>query len=172
MKSIYVTGFMGAGKTTAGKALGKALDLVVYDSDQEIEKEQQQTITEIFAEQGEAAFREMERLMLQKLPCEDSVITTGGGIVINEENRQWMARHGYWVYLHCDPQEIERRLEHDETRPLLSGDRKRNLQNLFTERLPLYLQAAIVVDTTGKSMDDIVKEIRTRINETELEHTV
>ncbi|MDQ0218337.1 shikimate kinase [Peribacillus cavernae] len=172
MKSIYLTGFMGAGKTTAGEALGKTMDLPVFDTDQEIERQQRQTITAIFADKGEHAFREMESNMLQDLPREDCIITTGGGIVIKGENRQWLAAHGYWVYLHCNPEEIAIRLEHDQSRPLLSGERKKDLYRLFSERLPLYLQAAIVVDTTGRTMDEVVKEIRKRINETEMEHTM
>ncbi|CAH0345717.1 shikimate kinase [Bacillus sp. CECT 9360] len=171
MKSIYLTGFMGAGKTTAGEALGEAMKLPVYDMDHEIEEQQQQTVTDIFADQGEEAFREMESRMLRELPREDSIITTGGGIIIKEDNRQWLATQGYWVYLHCEPEEIAKRLANDESRPLLSGERKQNLHRLFSERLPLYSQAHIVVDTTGKSLDEIVDRIMKRIKDMEMGHT-
>ncbi|RFU65682.1 shikimate kinase [Peribacillus glennii] len=172
MRSIYLTGFMGAGKTTAGIALGNAMGMRVFDSDAEIERQQQQTITAIFAERGEEAFRNMESQMLQSLPKQNCIITTGGGIILKRENRIWLANHGHWVYLHCEPDEISRRLASDESRPLLSGERKNNLRHMFEERLPLYLEAPIVVDTTGKRMDEIVKDIRKRINEAEIEHTV
>ncbi|PLT34728.1 shikimate kinase [Bacillus sp. V5-8f] len=172
MRSIYLTGFMGAGKTTAGMALGKVMSMRVFDTDQEIERQEQRTITDIFAEQGEHAFRQMESLMLRSLPIDNCIITTGGGMILKEENRKWMVDHGYWVYLHCEPDEIARRVESDDSRPLLSGERKQNLKNLFLERLPLYLEAPIVVDTTGKSIEEIVNNIRTRINEAQMEHTV
>lgn len=171
MKSIYLTGFMGAGKTTAGRVLGQAMELPVYDTDQEIEKQQRRTITDIFAEQGEEAFREMESRMLQELPREDSIITTGGGIILKEENRRFLAAQGYWVYLHCEPEEIAERLAHDETRPLLSGERKKDLHRIFNERLPLYSQSGIVVDTTGKDLDEIVDTITKRIKDIEMGHT-
>ncbi|MGQ0415199.1 shikimate kinase, partial [Bacillus sp. HC-TM] len=90
MKSIYITGYMGAGKTTIGKALSKELHMDVIDTDQKIEEKQEKAIRDIFAEEGEMAFREYESEMLRALPVHNVIITTGGGIIERAENRKWM----------------------------------------------------------------------------------
>jgi len=163
LKSIYVTGFMGAGKTTIGQLVGKLLELPVYDSDQEIEKEQKKTISTIFSELGEEAFRDMETNILKRLPRENAIITTGGGLILREENRLWL-QSGTYIYLHCDSAEISKRLLKDETRPLLSGERKHELESLFQKRLPLYEKAQIIIDTTSMSPLEAAEEILRRIN--------
>ena len=163
MKAIYLTGFMGAGKTTIGKELAAKLALPVYDTDQEIEKREGKTIASIFAVEGESRFRELESQMLKELPKEDCIITTGGGIILKEENRNWLKENGLSVYLHCDPDEIAKRLENDETRPLLSGERKKELHELFYSRLPLYREAEWTLETTGKTVSYIIDEIIRRI---------
>ncbi|MGJ7034945.1 shikimate kinase [Anoxybacillus eryuanensis] len=159
MKAIYLTGFMGAGKTTIGKRLGEVLQLPVIDTDAYIEQQVGKTIAAIFAEEGEEAFRAYEREVLKKLPTEHIVITTGGGIVIQEENRQFMRKHGIVIYLHCELHELFRRLMGDTTRPLLMENKKSQMKQLFEQRLPWYHEAHITIDTTNRTVNDIVETI-------------
>ncbi|MBB6175320.1 shikimate kinase [Anoxybacillus tengchongensis] len=159
MKAIYLTGFMGAGKTTVGKRLGEVLQLPVIDTDAYIEQQVGKTIADIFAEEGEGVFRAYEREVLKKLPTEHIVITTGGGIVIQEENRRFMSNHGIVIYLHCELHELFRRLADDATRPLLMENKQSQMKQLFEQRLPWYRQAHITIDTTNRTVDDIVETI-------------
>lgn len=160
MKSIYLTGFMGAGKTTIGKALGEYLEMPVFDTDEEIEKNEKLTISEIFEQQGEGHFRASEAKILGVLPVEDAVITTGGGLVCREENTRFIKEHGIVIFLYAREEEIVKRLELDESRPLLKGDKLEKIAALYKERLPIYKQAAdYTIDTTGKEISEVVKEI-------------
>lgn len=159
MRAIYLTGFMGAGKTTVGKRLGEVLQLPVIDTDAYIEQQVGKTIAAIFAEEGEGAFRAYEREVLKKLPTEHVVITTGGGIVIQEENRQFMRKHGIVIYLHCELYELLQRLGDDATRPLLMENKQKKMKQLFEQRLPWYHEAHITIDTTNRTVDDIVESI-------------
>jgi shikimate kinase len=164
MKSIYLIGLMGSGKTTIGKALGLSLNLPVIDSDEEISRMLGKTITEIFEVEGEASFRLLEAECLRRLPVEDSIITTGGGIILCEGNRKWMQENGMVILLAASPEEILKRLEGDNTRPLLIGDRKTNVLKILSERMPLYLDAAnFTIETTGKSVEVIVEELLQRL---------
>jgi len=163
MKAIYVTGFMGAGKTTIGKQLAEQLQLRVMDTDQMIEEIYGKSITEIFAEDGETTFRMYEKEILKTLPTDNIVITTGGGIVIQKENREWMRENGIVIYLHCEPEEIFRRLAHDNTRPLLKQNKKEEIRRLLLERLPYYKEANITVNTTKLAVQEVVDDIVKRL---------
>lgn len=158
MKRLYFTGFMGAGKTTVGRALAEQLGVTMIDTDRYIEEKVGKSIKQIFAEEGEAVFRRYEREFLRTLPSDKRIVTTGGGMVIQPENREWMKQTGTVIYLHCEFEEIMRRLAEDDTRPLLSSQRE-NFRRLWEERLPYYSEADIVIDTTGRRVDDIVQEI-------------
>jgi shikimate kinase len=164
MKTIYLTGFMGSGKTSIGRELARLLEKEVYDTDVLIEQQQNSTITDLFAEKGEEYFRELEGKILRTLPTQNGIVTTGGGIVLNMSNREWMKDNGIWVYLHCEPGVIEKRLENDESRPLLAGERKNNLRKLFELRLPIYMEAPVVIDTTLLSIEEAAHETIARIN--------
>lgn len=156
---------MGSGKTTIGKALSECLNIPVFDTDEEITRNTNQTITEIFEISGEQTFRLLESEMLKKLPVMDTIITTGGGIVLREENRNWMRENGFVIFLNATAKEILKRLEGDESRPLLKEDRVTKVSQILEERLPLYLQASnIVVETTGKTVVSIVNELVQRLN--------
>lgn len=172
VKAIFLTGFMGSGKTTVGKVLGKHLQLQVIDTDEYIESARGCSVREIFSQEGEAQFRIYEREYLKELPNEDFIITTGGGIVIQKENREWMKENGIVVYLHCKPKVLLKRLENDTTRPLLDGDKKNNIEKIFKKRLPFYNEADFVIDTTTKSVDQIIKEIEKVINDVKDGNTI
>ncbi|NSL50357.1 shikimate kinase [Calidifontibacillus erzurumensis] len=159
MKSLFLTGFMGSGKTTIGKQLAEKLSLPVIDTDEFIENQLNKTIREIFETEGEKKFREYEKHFLKLVPTENTIVTTGGGIILAEENRAWMREKGYVIYLHCEPDEIIRRLKDDQTRPLLDGDKENNIRTIFSQRLPLYNEADLKIDTMNKNPDEIVEEI-------------
>lgn len=160
MKSIYLTGFMGSGKTTVGKALSERLNLPVYDSDEMIIQQQQRSIEKIFQENGEAYFRNLETEMLRSLPTQDSIITTGGGIVLKKENRDFMKENGIVIFLHCSPDMIFERLKNDNTRPLLQGSNKmKEIETRYKQRLPLYKEADHTVDTTDLTVAEVVENI-------------
>lgn len=164
MKAIYIIGFMGSGKTTVGKALSGSLGLPVYDTDEEITKFANKSISEIFDEEGEQHFRLLEAEVLRGLPVVDSIITTGGGIILREENRKWMRENGEVIFLYASPEETLHRLEGDQTRPLLQGIKKAKVAHMLEERLPFYLESAnLKVDTTSKSINLIVQEIKQRL---------
>ncbi|MYL63130.1 AAA family ATPase [Bacillus hwajinpoensis] len=164
MKAIYLTGFMGSGKTTVAEELSKALALPSEDTDKHVTKMQGREIPVIFESEGEKAFRSYETASLKDLPTENIIISTGGGIVLSEENRSFMKKNGTMIYLHCDPEEIIKRLEGDTSRPLLAGDNKQDkINTIFTERLPLYREANYEIETTNRSVKDIVAEICQRI---------
>lgn len=154
---------MGSGKTTIGKLLSEKLSLPVMDTDHVIEEKLNKTIREIFETEGESKFREYEHQFLEMVPTDNMIITTGGGIILRKENRDWMRKNGVVVYLHCEPEEILKRLEGDETRPLLDGDKKKNVLSIFSERAPFYHDADFKVDTTNKTLEEIVLEIATLI---------
>ncbi|WP_163102611.1 shikimate kinase [Peribacillus alkalitolerans] len=164
MKTIYLTGFMGSGKTSVGRELARLLQTNVYDTDVLIEQQEKCSITDLFSEKGEDYFRELEGKMLKSLPTQNGIVTTGGGIVLNHSNRQWMNDNGMWVYLHCDPSVIEKRLEKDESRPLIAGEKRNKLRDLFEQRLPIYMEAPIILDTTHLSIEEAAQGIITRIN--------
>jgi shikimate kinase len=164
MKSIYLIGFMGSGKTTIGKALSLSLNIPVMDSDEEVSRLTGKTIIEIFDGEGEVGFRLLETQCLRNLPVENSIITTGGGIVLREENRRWMRENGVVVLLDASSEEILKRLEGDKTRPLLIGDKETKVTKILDERLPLYVDTAnLIIETTGKSVEVIVEELVQRL---------
>jgi shikimate kinase len=159
MNTLFLTGFMGAGKTTIGRALAEELSLTLFDTDELIERAMKKTINAIFEDEGELAFRTYEHKVLQNVSGQSVIVTTGGGIVTREENRQCMKKHGIIIYLHSDPETIMERLVEDTTRPLLKENKKEKIDQLFEARLPYYLEADYVVNTTGKSVDTVVTEI-------------
>lgn len=159
MKSIYLTGFMGAGKTTVGKALGEKLNLPVYDSDEIIIKKERRSIEKIFQENGEAYFRDLETEILRSLPTQNAIITTGGGIVLKKENRDFMKEHGIVIFLYCSPEMIFERLKDDSTRPLLQGNKMKEIETRLKKRLPLYKEAEYMIDTTHLTVGEAVENI-------------
>ncbi|MBO9129671.1 shikimate kinase [Bacillus sp. 165] len=159
MQPIYITGFMGAGKTTVGKALSAQWQVPVIDTDKYLEQKLQKKIVDIFQEEGEEQFRLYESTILHSLPTQDVIITTGGGTVIKEENRKWMKEHGIVIYLYCDPAVITKRLQHDNTRPLFNQDDIDSFITLFHTRQSFYEDAHFSIDTTNKQPAEVIDEI-------------
>ena len=150
-ENIYLIGLMGAGKTTIGKQLAKALALPFYDSDKAIEEGTGVDIPTIFEFEGEEGFRDREQKMIEKLTqLKGIVLATGGGAILREENRKLLKNNGYIVYLQCSVERILERTRRDTQRPLLKTDNpKERLQHLFEQRQALYLSCADFKIDTG-----------------------
>jgi shikimate kinase len=146
---------MGSGKTTVGKLLAEKLDYCFFDTDVAIEKLAQKTITEIFATEGEAKFRQLESQTLRKVSAyHRSAIATGGGIVQRPENWNYL-RTGLSVWLDADLNLLNRRLADDSSRPLA-----RQVESLLATRRSLYAQADLhIVIKSEQTPEDLVTEI-------------
>ena len=164
MKNIILMGFMGAGKTTIGKKLSKALNWEFIDTDAYIEEEQRRKISDIFAEDGEMAFRDMETDLLKRLQNGENqfVLSIGGGMPVKEENRALLRNLGTVIYLKTSKEEIIRRVSGDKNRPLLQGgDLEEKVTNLMNVRECIYIETAHVeIVTDGKTPEQVVKEIQ------------
>jgi shikimate kinase len=157
-ENIYLVGLMGAGKTTIGRQLAKALKLPFYDSDKAIEESTGVDIPTIFEFEGEEGFRDREQKMLQQLTKMDGIVlATGGGAILREENRKLLKENGFIVYLQCSVDRILERTRRDAQRPLLNTDNPRErIEALFTQREPLYLSCADYKIDTGVLQSKVV----------------
>lgn len=158
--NIVLIGFMGSGKTTFGKALAKYMGMDFLDTDEYIEKQAGKTIPQIFAEDGEAAFRELETEVLKHLrdSVSHTVFATGGGMPLRRENARLLKEIGRVCYLSTVPQVIYERVKGDTNRPLLQGeDPYGTICHLMGERQPLYEQAAdVVVDANSDDVEEMI----------------
>lgn len=150
--NIYLVGPMGAGKTTIGKRIAEIKGMNFVDSDTEIEKRTGVDISFIFDMEGEEGFRRREREMLTELTqLSNTVLATGGGAVLNSDNRDLLSARGVVVYLQTSLEQQLARTRNNRDRPLLEGsdDIEATLKKLLQERDPLYRQIADLVVTTG-----------------------
>ncbi len=143
-RNLILCGFMGSGKTTVGRRLAKMLERPFLDIDAYIEEKQGMTITDIFAQQGEEAFRRMEREACAELATQDGlIIGCGGGTVLREENAQLLKQNGIILLLDVPLPLLQKRLRYDKKRPLLQKpNRAKVISDLYKERIPLYRAAA------------------------------
>jgi len=133
--SIFLVGFMGAGKSFLGRKLAISLNLPFFDLDREIEKSESRNIPTIFQERGEAAFRVSEERVLAQLSL-PAVVALGGGAFISEKNRAFIGRKGRSVYLDWPFETLCERILGDPHRPLAGNELQ--LASLFQDRLPVY----------------------------------
>lgn len=157
---------MGAGKSTIGRQLSKRLKRPFHDSDHEIESRTGVDIPLIFELEGEAGFRKREKAVIDELTrLPDIVLATGGGAILDPDNRTRLAERGTVVYLHTSVNQQLRRTARDRNRPLLQTDNPRQrLADLMAIREPLYRECAdIVIDTDGKRVMDVVREIMVQL---------
>ena len=160
-KSVVLVGLMGAGKTCIGKRLARKLGMDFVDADEEIEEAADRTVSEIFAEFGEQAFRDGERRVIARLLSErPRVIATGGGAFMDAETRANARRSGVSVWLKADIDVLLQRVSRRNNRPLLEGgDKRRKLEELIVLRYPTYSEADLTVDTGNESPDSTVKKV-------------
>lgn len=155
---VYLVGFMGAGKTTVARALGKRLDWKVEDIDARIERIERRDIPTIFRTDGEPYFRAREReALVALLPERGAVIASGGGTFADASNRELMLRDGAVVWLDAPFETVLQRIPVDGRRPL-AADRL-GMEQLYNQRLAAYLQAHLRVDAGRGSVEELVDHI-------------
>ncbi|RYG13531.1 MAG: shikimate kinase [Burkholderiales bacterium] len=149
---MILVGLPGSGKSTVGRQLARRLGLGFVDTDHVIEQRIGCSIRLYFEREGEAAFRDVEALVIDELTQQHrGVLATGGGAVLRESNRLQLRERGHVMYLRSSPEEVFRRLRHDANRPLLQvGDPLTRLRDLYEARDPLYREAAHFVIETGR----------------------
>lgn len=165
-ENIYLVGPMGAGKSTTGRQLAKTLDKEFVDCDREIESSTGADIPLIFELEGEDGFRKRERTMLERLTeKQDIVLATGGGAILDKQNRSWLMSRGFVIYLHAPIEFLVQRTARDRNRPLLQTDDPRAcLEAIMEEREPIYRQVAdLVVTTDQRAARYVVKDIVERL---------
>lgn len=158
MKNIVLIGYMGCGKTTVGKNLARICNYTFLDTDEWIEEQQGRSISEVFATDGEEAFREMETQCIQTLidqKLERYVISTGGGMPVREVNRKLLKKLGKVIYLSVRPETVYERIKGDTKRPLLQcEDPLSKIREMIAMRAPAYRDGAdfiVRVDTLKQS---------------------
>ena len=162
MQKLFLVGPPGAGKSTIGRRLAKLRNLSFVDSDDEIERRCGVDIGFIFEKEGEAGFRDREVRIIDELSQSNrTVLATGGGAVLRDENRRVLAARGHVIYLRATVEQQLRRTQHSSKRPLLNtGDRRATLETMFAIRDPLYNEIAdLVVETHGRQAKAVPNEI-------------
>ncbi len=160
-KNIVLVGFMGTGKTSVGKALARRLNRPVVDVDHTIEENEKRKISEIFEKEGEARFRELEKEAIRILSQREGIIiTTGGGAVIEPENRERLENSGWTVALMATPETIYQRVKDSRHRPLLENkDRLAEIKILLETRKPFYEKSDFQFETDGKNAAQVAEAI-------------
>jgi len=168
MNGMILIGFMGAGKTTIGKKLAQATGLDHVDFDLLIVDEIDMSIQEYFDRYGEESFRKKETLVLERSLKSNRIISTGGGIVLKERNRQLLKQMPTVIYLKTDADELIFRLKNDKDtiRPLIVSKSPEEIKEVYLPRIPFYeASATIIIETTGKHPDEISREILAKVGE-------
>ncbi len=165
-KSIVLIGMMGAGKSAVGRCLQQRTKLTLLDTDDIVAAKFGISIPEIFSKYGEHAFREAETQALRELPAKQTIIVTGGGIVLREQNINFLKRLGIVVWLHGNKETLFERASRVRIRPLLQSE---NPREAFTEilqaRLPLYARVArIRVDTSVLTDEEVAVAILSKLS--------
>lgn len=158
-KLIYLLGFMGSGKSTVGALLARELGWPFIDLDATIEAGQGSTVRQIFEQAGEAFYREIERAALIEVSkTEPAVIALGGGTFVQEPNLEFIREMGgATVWLNCSLEELRRRCEGINDRPLFRD--AASFEHLFNQRLPYYRMAEYQVSTQGRAPREVVEQI-------------
>jgi shikimate kinase len=176
---IFLTGFMGSGKSTIGPILANTLGFEYIDIDQFIENKTKKKIHEIFKTDGEQTFRTLERNTLQELAKRNRcVISLGGGAIANEQNCRIVSQNGVLVYLKISPKEILQRVQYRTDRPMLKDpngnqlplpELEKRVTDLLAAREQFYMRSDVVIladnMSVGTTVDEIMKNIRDLIEQ-------
>ncbi len=165
--NIFLVGPMGSGKSSLGKKLAKSLDRKFIDTDKEIEKKESKTINEIFENNGENYFRKKEKEFLINIPNNlNLVIATGGGIVLDQENREKLKENNV-IFLNASVERQSKRTSRSDKRPLLRNvDRLKKLRELYDERLEFYKEVSnFEINVDKFQSKDILVSIIEELNE-------
>jgi shikimate kinase len=160
-RNIVLCGFMGCGKSTVGRRLAKELSMPFIDMDEYIEQRAGRSVSQIFAEEGEACFRDMEHEAAVDLSRRGGVVVAaGGGTLLYERNRASLRENGVIVLLDAPLQKIAYRLRGDTTRPLLQRpDKERAMRELYEQRLPVYRAAADIAVPAGGTPAQVCRAV-------------
>lgn len=161
MRNIYLTGFMGTGKTSAGQEIARCLGLKFIDLDELIVKKEGRSINDVFAQAGEPYFRKAEKETLKEVSQGASqVVSCGGGIVIDPENIAIMKQSGRFIAFTARPEVIFERIKKETHRPLLNtADPLARIKELLNIRKPYYDQAEFLIDTSDISILEVAQKI-------------
>ena len=164
--NIVLTGFMGTGKTAVGRHLAVELHVPFVDVDTAIVKKAGKSIKDLFAEEGESAFRRLESDVIVELSGQDkTVMATGGGALMDAKNRDNLQRNGILVCLTARMGTLLERLKEDLTRPLLGGENLENkIDRMMKERQSVYDLCPVQVDTDGKTIAQVADEIIRKVS--------
>lgn len=169
--SIFLIGPMGAGKTTIGRQLARRLNMDFYDSDRIIEERTGVDIPLIFEKEGETGFRQREAAVIDEFSQKNHILlATGGGAVLDENNRQHLKSRGTVFYLSSDLKSLLERTHKDKNRPLLHGEEAPDviLTRLIEQRDPLYRETADhIIDTSNDSLRHVIQVIISHLDSPE-----
>ncbi|HSY53239.1 MAG TPA: shikimate kinase [Opitutaceae bacterium] len=159
--NLYLVGFMGTGKTTVGRIVAQRLGFEPLDSDHEIERQHGKPVARIFAEEGETAFRSMEREFIEHgHPPASAVVACGGGLVVQPGLLALVQKKGVVICLHASIETILERTAGHGHRPLLNVENpEARLRELYAQREPIYRRAGTLILTDARSLDDIVNHV-------------
>ena len=159
--NLYLVGFMGTGKTTVGRAVAMRLGFQVVDSDHEIERERGRVVVQIFAGEGEAAFRALERRFIERgHPDRGVVVACGGGLVVQPGMLELLRAKGVVICLHATLDTVLQRTAQARTRPLLNVENpEARIRQLYAEREEIYKRAGTVILTDFRPLHDIVLHV-------------
>ena len=161
MVNLALIGFMGTGKTSVGRHVAEYLGFDFLDTDELIQSRTGRTINDIFVQDGEPAFRELERQVVEELATrQQTVISTGGGLPTNPDNLAQLKRHALVVCLWTAPEKIWERVKNQSHRPLLhAADPQQKIRDLLAARAPFYRQADVLVNTDQRSAREVAQQI-------------
>jgi shikimate kinase len=159
---------MGAGKSTVGELLASAWGVALRDTDRDVEDAQGRPISEIFVDQGEQYFRNLERAAVaEALATHEGVLALGGGAVLDSETRAALKGHTV-VFLHVGLSDAVKRVGLGTARPLLLGNVRARVKALLDERLPIYREVAtLTVETDGRRAEEVAEEVRAEVERVE-----
>ena len=159
--NISLVGFMGTGKTSAGKLVAKKLGMKYVDTDEVVEENAGMKVSDIFSNFGEPYFRDLEAKAVKQVSERDNqVISCGGGVVLRDENVKNLKRGGPVICLAASPEAVFERVKHETHRPLLKvPDPKERIRELLAERAPHYAKADHSIDTTELSVEQVAAKI-------------
>ena len=165
-KNICIMGFMGSGKSIIGKDLSKYLNLNFYDTDKEIELKTKKKINEIFEEEGESYFRDIEeKVCIEILAKDNCVISLGGGSIISKKIRKTIKKNSYSIYLQVTLNNLLNRLKFSRKRPLLNNNSNKNeiMQKLLRDRQKYYEKADLIINNNGDKFQTL-NQIKSQLN--------
>lgn len=161
IQNLAIIGFMGTGKSSVGRLVAEILHFTFLDTDELIEARTGKSITEIFAQQGEAQFRDLERLVVEELAArKKTVIATGGGLPVHGDNLAKLKSHSLTVCLWSSPEKIWEHVRNQSHRPLLKDpDPLAKIRQLLAAREPFYRQADVLVNTERRSAREVAQQV-------------